>query len=240
MVDQAYVAVDKSTANQVMEGKELVPPFKNLNDESKHGYQPFMAQGDFFNGPYISPDANKYNGTPDSYKVFMQNVNNMTPTPNQLNNAAGGYTQNLPGPFSFGNDFSPNSNPNLNSRANNLSMCAQNMPTNSTGQFTVASELLPQPMKDTFEGFEDCNNNVLANQVFLADRIGTDTVAGSLRNANQDIRSMPPNPMNYVGPWNLSTIYPDLLRRPLEGCGPSFGLYGNGGVGSGVPTNINS
>ena len=240
MVDQAYVAVDKSTANEVMEGKQFVPPFKNLNDVPKHGMNPFMAQGDFFNGPYISPDANIYNGTPDSYKVFMQNVNNMTPTANQLHNA-GGYSQNLPGPFSFGNDYSPNSNPNLNSRANNLTMCAQNFSTNSTGQFTVASSLLPNTGKDTFEGFEDCNTtNVLGNQVFLADRIGTDTIAGSLRNANKDIRSAPPNPMNPVGPWNLSTIYPDLLRRPLEGCGPSFGLYGNGAYGSGVPTNINS
>ena len=65
--------------------------------------------------------------------------------------------------------------------------------------------------------------------------IGTDTVAGSLRNANQSIRSDPPNPMQYVGPWMLSTIYPDLLRRPLEGCGPSFGVYGNGPLGGQVP-----
>ena len=241
MVDQAYVAVDKSTANQVMEMTKMVPPLKNLNDETMHSMNPFMAEGDFFNAPYISPDANKYNGTPDSYKVFMQNINNMTPTPNQLDNVVGGYTPNLPGPYSFGNDYSPNSNPNLNSRANNLSMCAQNMSTSPNGQFTVASSLLPNPMNNKFEGFEDCDTtNVLGNQAFLADRIGADTVASSLRIANYDIRSAPPCPITNVGPWNLSTVYPDLLRRPLEGCGSSFGVYGTGPNSIGVSTNINS
>lgn len=241
MVDQAYVAVDKSTDNEVMEMTKMVPPLKNLNDETMHSMNPFMAEGDFFNAPYISPDANKYNGTPDSYKVFMQNVNNMTPTADQLNNAAGGYTSNLPGPYSFGNDYSPNSNPNLNSRANNLTMCAQNMSTSATGQFTVASSLLPNPINNELKGFEECDfTNVLSNQAFLADRIGVDTVVSSLRNSSYDIRSAPACPINYVGPWHNSTVYPDLLRRPLEGCGSSFGTYGTGPNSIVVPTNINS
>ena len=95
----------------------------------------------------------------------------------------------------------------------------------------------------TQEGFGDSPTvNVLANQTFLSrqagGQIGTNTTSGSLRNANLSIRSEPPNPMKYVGPWNLSSVYPDLLRRPLEGTGPSFGLYGNGPQGSGVPQKI--
>ena len=51
--------------------------------------------------------------------------------------------------------------------------------------------------------------------------LGVDTVATSLRNANLQVRSEPPNPQVSVGPWNNTTITPELTRRPLEiGCGP--------------------
>lgn len=46
--------------------------------------------------------------------------------------------------------------------------------------------------------------------------VGIDTVAGSLRNANYDIRSAPINPRVPTGPWNSSTIEADPYRRPLE------------------------
>lgn len=47
--------------------------------------------------------------------------------------------------------------------------------------------------------------------------IGVNTVGQSLRNANQQLRSEPPNPQNQVSIWMQSTIEPDLQRRPLEG-----------------------
>lgn len=46
--------------------------------------------------------------------------------------------------------------------------------------------------------------------------MGVDTQASSLRNANQQIRSEPPNAQFKVSPWNMSTIQPDTNRRPLE------------------------
>jgi hypothetical protein len=50
--------------------------------------------------------------------------------------------------------------------------------------------------------------------------IGIDTIGQTLRNANLQIRSEPPNPQMNVGPWNQTTISPDLMRVPLElGCG---------------------
>jgi len=50
---------------------------------------------------------------------------------------------------------------------------------------------------------------------------GIDTVGGTLRNANLQVRSEPPNPVVKVSPWMNSTIEPDLMRVPLElGCGP--------------------
>jgi hypothetical protein len=47
-------------------------------------------------------------------------------------------------------------------------------------------------------------------------QLGVDTVGQSMRNANVGLRSEPPNPQYAVGPWQNSTIGPDLMRRPLE------------------------
>ena len=46
--------------------------------------------------------------------------------------------------------------------------------------------------------------------------VGINTVGSSLRNANLQLRSDPPNPQMNVGPWMQSTIEPDISRRALE------------------------
>ena len=46
--------------------------------------------------------------------------------------------------------------------------------------------------------------------------VGVNTVGQSLRNANRQLRSDPPNPQVSVSPWMNTTIGPDLPRRPLE------------------------
>ena len=51
--------------------------------------------------------------------------------------------------------------------------------------------------------------------------IGIDTIGQSLRNANLQLRSEPANPQMNIGPWQNTTIEPDLMRTPLEiGQGP--------------------
>ena len=46
--------------------------------------------------------------------------------------------------------------------------------------------------------------------------VGVNTIGQSLRNANRQLRSEPPNPQVQVSPWQMSSIGPDLMRRPLE------------------------
>jgi hypothetical protein len=46
--------------------------------------------------------------------------------------------------------------------------------------------------------------------------IGLDTIGQTLRNPNYQLRSDPIIPKQEVGPWNLSTIEPDIGRVPLE------------------------
>ena len=49
--------------------------------------------------------------------------------------------------------------------------------------------------------------------------VGTNTVGQSLRNANRQFRSDPPNPQVKVSPWMQTTIEPDSNRKCLEvGC----------------------
>jgi hypothetical protein len=47
--------------------------------------------------------------------------------------------------------------------------------------------------------------------------VGINTQGSSLRNANLQVRSEPPNPRtNTNSPWNISTIDDDKFRKPLE------------------------
>ena len=243
---QPHTTRDVSTARNVREvAQELPVHARNLNDVAKHEQTPFVA-GDFFSPPFVSQNAsaNGWNGFPEAFAMYQQQLNAMTPNDKQLE-LIGSSTQSLPGPNTWTQDSFAQANVNTG-RAANLSLCSQNMNTFAVRNSAVASSLLPENSElfkghGHLEGFSDCDvTNTLANQVFLTPRgqVGVNTVAGSLRNQNQSLRSEPPNPVLQVGPWNLSTIYPDLTRRPLEGCGPSFGLYGNGPNGGGTPTAI--
>lgn len=241
---QPYTTRDVSTAQNVRQVVEALPVHtRNLNDVPKHGETPFVA-GDFFSPPFVSQNANAngWNGFPETFAMYQQQLNSATPDAKQLD-LIGSSTQSLPGPNTWTQDSFAQANVNTG-RAANLSLCSQNMNTFAVGNSAVASSLLPmnsETFNGQLEGFSDCDvTNTLANQVFLTPggQAGVNTVAGSLRNQNQGLRSEPPNPVLAVGPWNLSTIYPDLTRRPLEGCGPSFGLYGNGPNGGGTPTTI--
>ena len=56
----------------------------------------------------------------------------------------------------------------------------------------------------------------LKNFTEAAFHIGVDTQGNSLRNANLQLRSEPPNPIKQVSIFNNSTIGPDPFRKPLE------------------------
>jgi hypothetical protein len=80
------------------------------------------------------------------------------------------------------------------------------------------AELLPKDSNSQWAQLNPSGKGELANVNLLKAgyHIGIDTVGQSLRNANLQIRSEPPNPQLSVGPWNNSTISPDYLRPPLE------------------------
>jgi hypothetical protein len=80
------------------------------------------------------------------------------------------------------------------------------------------AELLPKDSNSQWAQLNPSGKGDLSNINLLKAgyHIGIDTIGQSLRNANLQIRSEPPNPQLNVGPWNTSTISPDFMRPPLE------------------------
>lgn len=80
------------------------------------------------------------------------------------------------------------------------------------------AELLPKDSNSQWAQLNPSGKGELANINLLKAgyHIGIDTVGQTLRNANLQIRSEPPNPQLNVSVWNQSTIEPDFMRVPLE------------------------
>lgn len=80
------------------------------------------------------------------------------------------------------------------------------------------SELLPLDQTSIYAQQNPMGPGSLKGKNFLSAGalIGVNTVGQSLRNANLQLRSEPPNPQSPVSIWNSSTISPDISHRPLE------------------------
>ena len=86
----------------------------------------------------------------------------------------------------------------------------------------TAAELLPSDANSKWAQVNPAGQGELGDQNFLnaGYHVGVNTVGQTLRNANLQIRSEPPNPQAKVSPWLQSTIEPDTNRKPMEigGC----------------------
>ena len=89
---------------------------------------------------------------------------------------------------------------------------------NAKQEVVNPSELLPRDDNSDFSKLNPQGAGDLQNVSLLkaGHHIGINTVGQSLRNANLQLRSEPPNPKMETGPWNGSTITGDPYRRPLE------------------------
>jgi len=119
------------------------------------------------------------------------------------------------------------SDPNGNevfASANGVQTSTPGVPSScSTPNVQNPAELLPRDSNSQWAQLNPSGKGELANVNLLKAgyHIGIDTVGQTLRNANLQIRSEPPNPQLNVGIWNQTTIQPDFQRIPLElGVGP--------------------
>jgi hypothetical protein len=142
----------------------------------------------------------------------------MSSTPNQAysnsrksnskNSGSGGYGPKPSEPLGQNEVFS---SVNGSSNTNQISSC-------SKPQTQNPSDLLPKDNNSQWAQLNPSGKGELANINLLKAgyNIGIDTIGQSLRNANQQLRSDPPCPQLYVGPFNNSTIGPDFMRVPFE------------------------
>lgn len=79
-------------------------------------------------------------------------------------------------------------------------------------------DLLPTDTNSTWAQVNPAGQgNIGDNNLLTAGHhVGINTVGQTLRNANLQLRSEPPNPQMKVSPWMQSTIEPDSNRRPME------------------------
>lgn len=84
-----------------------------------------------------------------------------------------------------------------------------------------AGDLLPTDQAKAIQEFniaKPIGEGILEdiNSLKAGYHIGVDTVGQTLRNANRQVRSEPPNPQVNVSPWMNTTIAYDNMRKPLE------------------------
>ena len=80
-------------------------------------------------------------------------------------------------------------------------------------------DLLPSDECNVWSKNNPHGSGSLANKNFYkfwSWATGVSSVGSTLRNANLQLRSDPPNPQVQVSPWMQTTIQPDVGRKPLE------------------------
>lgn len=100
-----------------------------------------------------------------------------------------------------------------------LTTSTHGLPASCTKQSTMdPKELLPKDANSEWASLNPSGSGELSdvNLLKAGHHIGINSVGQSLRNANMQIRSEPPNPQMNVGPWHQTTMEPDQLRVPLE------------------------
>jgi hypothetical protein len=82
----------------------------------------------------------------------------------------------------------------------------------------TATELLPKDGNSVWAQQNPMGPGSLKGKNFLSAGalVGINTVGQSMKNANLQLRSEPPNPQVPISIFNNSTIEPDFNRRPLE------------------------
>jgi hypothetical protein len=93
------------------------------------------------------------------------------------------------------------------------------VPSMNNQDIASPSDLLPKDDNSQWASLNpvQTSNSIMTPDLLVAGyNIGIDTIGQSLRNPNYQLRSDPIIQKMDIGPWNLSTIEPDIGRVPLE------------------------
>jgi len=134
----------------------------------------------------------------DTNAVPTPNTNNMNAEPHNNEDVVEGFETLTPAPMPFKDAEKP----------------ANCYPKDQI----TPQELLPNDPNSKWAQVNPQGQGDIAGKNYLSAGalIGVNTIGQSLRNANYQLRSDPPNPQVKVSIWNQSTIEPDINRRALE------------------------
>ena len=147
-------------------------------------------------------------------KLLSQNDPQVTGE--RLAKQRGGNVQPASGPLGTNGGFAQVSGSGSGSNPGIPSSCSQKSQPDPAA-------LLPNDQNNAWSQLNPSGGGNLdgVNLLKAGHHIGIDTVGQSLRNANLQLRSEPANPQLNIGPWNNTTMEPDVMRVPLEvGQGP--------------------
>ena len=170
---------------------------------------------------YDTPNLNAANGSMPLGNIYASdtskkeyassdgknNNQNSLPNPNDIES---GFTNQVPSSTTKMETFVGNNNNNTCFDRDRL----------------TSSDLLPLDAANSkWAQINPAGSGMLGDQNFLTAgyHMGINTIGQSLRNANLQLRSEPPNPQVAVSPWGISTIEPDIRTTTLEiGSAPSY------------------
>ena len=159
-----------------------------------------------------------YSGSKSMFPEYMSNGSGSGSSSNRRNKGnPNGSGQGVPMPVDDSSVYNQ-----LDSVAASASS-TMGLPPNCSGQANInPADLLPKDNNSSWNLKPMGSGDFLGVNLLSAGQlIGVDTIGSSLRNANLQVRSEPPNPQLQVSPWMNTTIEPDPFRAPLEiGCGP--------------------
>ena len=159
-----------------------------------------------------------YSGSKSMFPEYMSNGSGSGSSSNRRNKGnPNGSGQGVPMPVDDSSVYNQ-----LDSVAASASSTT-GLPPNCSGQANInPADLLPKDNNSSWNLKPMGSGDFLGVNLLNAGQlIGVDTIGSSLRNANLQVRSEPPNPQLQVSPWMNTTIEPDPFRAPLEiGCGP--------------------
>jgi len=157
------------------------------------------------------------------YKYFHSKSNFGTEFLDTNHNSAYKNSPSNPSPSYLGNENVKPSEPlgqnEVFASVKGIQTTSQGIPSScNKANITNPDELLPKDVNNQWAQLNPSGQGMLANINLLkaGDHIGIDSICQTLRNANQQLRSEPPNPTQFVSIFNQSTITPDFLRVPLE------------------------
>jgi len=177
-------------------------------DRTLFGLLPFkqgFEEGDFEDGDgFEDGDFEDGEGFEEGYANMASSSSNGMAGPGQMR-SPGAERDNVTG------------NPNASEGPANFGSTGSPAGCYPRDQLTP-SELLPKSQNSVWSEQNPMGPGSLKGKNFLSAGalIGVNTVGQSLRNANWQLRSEPPNPQVAVSIFNQSTIAPDTNRRPLE------------------------